>query len=89
MTDILVPNQAQVAKEYYLYSHIYMQVPGRILKSKNGYINDKQLRATLLKIPKVLILIKANMTWAERSSELESMLVFCFLESWVLKNTKA
>lgn len=89
MTDILVPNQAQVAKVYYLYSHVYMQVPGRILKSKNGYINDKQLRATLLKIPKVLILFKANMTWAERSSELESMLVFFFLESWILKNTKA
>lgn len=45
-----------------------MQIPGRILKSYNGHINEKQLGATLLKIPKVWILIQARMTLAERSS---------------------
>lgn len=44
-----------------------MRIPGRILKSYNGHINDKQLGATLFKITKVLILIKARMTLAERS----------------------
>lgn len=44
-----------------------MQIPGRILKTYNGHINENQLGATLLKIPKVLILIKARMTLAERS----------------------